>query len=153
MRTIKHIVLHCTATQPSARVAAIQRYWREVLRWRRPGYHYIISASGKVDQLSNEAEPANGVRGLNEQSLHISYIGGIDASGRPSDTRTAAQRKATKTLIKELLGRYPEAKLAGHYHFANKACPSFDVPAWLEAIGVPEANIYRNGKTAPVASM
>jgi len=62
MRTITHIVVHCSATGQDAKVEAIQRYWKEKLGWKSPGYHYIIEADGKETQLLTIAQPSNGVK-------------------------------------------------------------------------------------------
>lgn len=138
MRNIKYIVLHCTATQPNATVEAIQNYWRNSLGWKSPGYHYIISANGGVKQLADESQVTNGVAGYNSVSVHVSYIGGIDKSGNPSDTRTPEQLKAMKALVKKLKAKYPQAIIQGHRDFPKvaKACPSFDVKTWLLKEGI-----------------
>lgn len=136
MRNITHIVLHCTATQPNATVAAIQRYWREEKKWNSPGYHYIIDASGKEHQLLDESRPSNGVAGRNSTLINVAYIGGIDRAGKPFDTRTPAQIAAMIMLLRRLRSRYPNAAIVGHRDFPNvhKACPSFDVATWLRTI-------------------
>lgn len=134
MRDIKYIVLHCTATQPTARVESIQAYWRTRLGWKSPGYHYIIQADGQVKQLADESQITNGVAGYNATSIHISYIGGIDKYGRPKDTRTTDQLQAMKQLVIAMRHKYPQAVIQGHRDFPNvhKACPSFNVAAWLK---------------------
>lgn len=135
MRKIDHIVIHCTATQPHATVEAIQRYWKEVMKWKSPGYHYIISANGGVKQLADESAVTNGVAGHNANSIHVSYIGGVAKDNKtPLDTRTAEQLEAMKTLVKKLKAKYPTAIICGHRDFpkVHKACPSFDVKAWLK---------------------
>ncbi|WP_126244327.1 N-acetylmuramoyl-L-alanine amidase [Chitinophaga rhizosphaerae] len=135
-RNIKYIVLHCTATQPFASVEAIQRYWKEQLKWKSPGYHYIISANGGVKQLADESDVTNGVQGFNQASVHVSYIGGIDEKGDPKDTRTPEQLEAMKALVKKLKAKYPTAKILGHRDFprVKKACPSFDVADWISKL-------------------
>lgn len=134
MREIKYIVLHCTATQPYATVEAIQRYWREQLKWKAPGYHYIVSANGGVKQLAEESAVTNGVAGFNSVSIHVSYIGGVDPKNQPADTRTPDQLASMKALVKKLKARYPKAIIQGHRDFPRvaKACPSFEVAAWLK---------------------
>ncbi len=52
MRTITHIVVHCSATGQDAKVEAIQRYWKEKLGWKSPGYHYIIEADDVIGHLA-----------------------------------------------------------------------------------------------------
>jgi N-acetylmuramoyl-L-alanine amidase len=134
MRSISHIVIHCTATQPTATVASIQRYWREQLQWRNPGYHRLVDSTGKVHKLLDFNGVANGVAGHNQTSIHISYIGGIDPQGRPVDTRNIAQKAGILAAIREALnyqGIQQGVQICGHRDFPNvrKACPSFDARA------------------------
>jgi N-acetylmuramoyl-L-alanine amidase len=133
-REINFIVVHCTATQPEAKIADIKRYWKEVLGWKTPGYHYIIDRNGDVTKLVSESVVANGVKNHNSHSIHLSYIGGIDRKGKPFDNRTKAQEAAMFDLIVDLSERYPNAKILGHRDFVGvvKACPSFDVKEWLK---------------------
>lgn len=128
MRTINYIVIHCTATQPDVKIESIKRYWRENLKWKNPGYHYMIKADGKTVNILPIDQISNGVAGWNSQIINISYIGGIDKSGNPEDTRTEEQKKSMIKLLKELKSKFPKAKIQGHRDFPNvhKACPSFD---------------------------
>ena len=76
MREIKYIVLHCTATSKDATVENIKKYWKERLGWKNVGYHFIIKPNGKIEKLAGINTITNGVRGFNDRSIHISYIGG-----------------------------------------------------------------------------
>ena len=136
MRKITKIVLHCTATSQNASKEAIQRYWRDTLRWKSPGYHFLIDVNGTIHKLADLDQIANGVAGHNANSVHISYIGGIDKSGKPLDNRSKAQIGAQISILKELKAKYPNAEILGHRDFPNvlKACPSFDVKEWLKGI-------------------
>lgn len=133
MRQIKYIVLHCTATSQQATVEAIQRYWREDLGWKNPGYHYLVSPDGELHKLQDEDKPANGVAGHNTNSIHVSYIGGVDNSGKPIDNRTFQQKQEMYYLVVDLLARYPGSSLMGHRDFpgVKKDCPSFDAKQWF----------------------
>ncbi len=134
MRNVKYIVVHCTATQPEATIESIRRYWREVKGWKDvPGYHYIIKPDGEIIKLLDESKNSYGVYAHNSECISISYIGGIDRTGKPKDTRTKLQERAMFNKIVELLERYPKAKAVGHRDFpgVKKACPSFDVKNWL----------------------
>jgi N-acetylmuramoyl-L-alanine amidase len=128
MRTITHIVVHCSATGQDAKVEAIQRYWKHNLGWKSPGYHYIIEADGKETQLLTIAQPSNGVKGWNKSIINICYIGGVDKLGKPIDNRTDAQKKQLYTRLKALKTMFPQAIIQGHKDFPNvaKACPCFD---------------------------
>ena len=137
MRKIDFIAIHCTAGQPNQTTKSILDYWKNVLKWKSVGYHYLINADGSVEQLAKEYEITNGVAGLNSVSIHISYKGGIDKLGNPLDTRTEAQKKSMQNLLIDLRKRYPKAIIQGHRDFgAKKACPSFDVKKWLKEIGL-----------------
>lgn len=133
MRRIDYIVLHCTATAQSATVEAIQKYWKEHLGWKSPGYHWIIKPNGALVNLLPIEKPSNGVAGYNSNSIHISYIG-----GEKFDDRTEAQRKAMYELVKMLKGKFPKAEVKGHRDFPNvkKACPNFEVKDWLKQVSL-----------------
>jgi N-acetylmuramoyl-L-alanine amidase len=126
MRDIRFIVLHCTAGPSNQSTKAILDYWKNNLKWRSVGYHYLIDADGTIEQLADESQITNGVAGFNKVSIHISYKGGVE-NGKPKDTRTFSQKASMLSLLKDLRKRYPKAIIQGHRDFgAKKACPSFD---------------------------
>ncbi|MEF9478048.1 N-acetylmuramoyl-L-alanine amidase [Chryseobacterium sp. 1B4] len=92
MRPINYIVIHCTATQPDVTIESIKRYWKENLKWKNPGYHYMIKADGEIVNTLPIDQISNGVAGWNPQIINISYIGGIDKNNHPKDTRTEEQK-------------------------------------------------------------
>jgi N-acetylmuramoyl-L-alanine amidase len=137
MRRIDHIVIHCTATAKTAKVEAIQAYWKRVRGWDKPGYHVIIKADGEAVRLLDDAIPSNGVAGQNSRIINICYIGGIDVgTGKAKDTRTPEQTATMIRLLKEYKVKFPNATILGHRDFPNvaKACPSFDVRTWINSI-------------------
>ena len=129
MRQVDYIAIHCTATGKRTKIESIQKYWRDVLGWRNPGYHFIIEHDGNIEQLLDVEKVSNGVKGYNSKAINFAYIGGIDGNGIPKDTRTEAQKDAIMMLVDSLRHVYPNAKIMGHREFPNvtKACPSFDV--------------------------
>jgi N-acetylmuramoyl-L-alanine amidase len=133
-RKISRIVYHCTATQPEATIAAITKYWKEKLKWKSPGYHIISTADGSWTLLYDLNLPSNGVKGINQSSIHISYIGGIDRAGKAKDTRTAGQSAVFEACYHLFSRKIPSATHHGHYEFDNKACPSFNVKNWINKI-------------------
>lgn len=138
--------MHCTATPVTATIENIRRYWKEVLGWANPGYHYIIKRDGEIISITDEDRIANGVAGNNRYSIHISYIGGVDEKGKPLDNRTMEQKEAMYGKLIELAKKYPDVIIRGHRDFSPdknsngiiepfewiKGCPSFDVTEWLE---------------------
>lgn len=140
MRKINFLVLHCTATPQNATVASIQNYWKTVKKWKKPGYHFLILPDGTVAPLLPIEEISNGVAGHNSDSIHISYIGGIDKKGRAVDNRTEAQKLSQIKILKDLKQKFPDAEIKGHRDFLTpgkpgwKDCPSFDVKAWVASV-------------------
>jgi N-acetylmuramoyl-L-alanine amidase len=136
MREIKYIVIHCTATQPNTKKEAILNYWKNTLKWKTVGYHRLIDANGVIHELAKYEQITNGVKGYNSESIHFSYIGGIDELGRPKDTRTIKQKESLLYLVKQAKKQFPNAIVQGHKDFKGvvKACPSFDAKSEYKAI-------------------
>jgi len=141
MRSIKHIVVHCSATIEGKHFTArdIDR-WHRRRGWKGIGYHYVIRLDGTIEEGRPEWKIGAHVRGKNRHSIGVVYIGGIDKKLVPKDTRTEAQKQALKDLLKALKQKYPSAQILGHRDFSPdrngngviepfefiKPCPSFD---------------------------
>jgi len=128
MREINYLVVHCTGAAQSQSISSIQHYWKTVNKWNDPGYHWIIKPDGEAVQLFPIEKLANGVKGYNQHSIHICYIGGVDAQGKPLDNRTEAQKATLLSLLKKYKAEFPQAQIQGHRDFpgVTKDCPSFD---------------------------
>lgn len=136
MRLIKNIVIHTTATPQSTSILSIQNYWRNNLGWKAPGYHIIVKPDGSTVRLAEDWQVTNGVAGHNANSLHVSYIGGVDSKGKSVDNRTPAQKKALAAIVLEWKIKYPAAKVLGHRDFPDvaKDCPCFPAINWWDMI-------------------
>ena len=137
MRKIDEIIWHCTATLEGRAVTVNEvRRWHLERGWSDIGYHFLVGINGEVWEGRPLAIAGAHVRGRNARSIGVAYVGGIDADGRPKDTRTAAQRAALYRLTGELIERFgleARAAVRGHNEFAAKACPCFNAPAdWLD---------------------
>jgi len=110
MRTITHIVLHCTAGPAQQRTGDILAYWKNKLGWSKPGYHWLVSEDGTAERLTPDEEPSNGVKGYNSHAIHLCYKGGLDGT----DTRTDAQKCKLLELVTNYKRRFPGAKVCGH---------------------------------------
>ncbi len=130
-RKITEIILHCTASKEGAptTVEAIRNYHVNNRGWKDIGYHYVVYLDGSIHEGRDIDLTGAHCTGHNANSVGVVYVGGIDADGKPKDTRTVAQKKALVKLVKRLLTIYnlPSSKVYGHYQFANKACPSFKI--------------------------
>ena len=153
---IQFLIIHCTATPEGREVSAadIRRMHLSPKPagrgWRQVGYTDMYHLDGKVERLVKNNEDAyvdgweitNGATGTNSVARHIVYVGGVAKDGvTAKDTRTPGQRESLKRDVLDFIKRFPHVKVAGHYQFANKACPSFNVPMWLREIGVASKNI------------
>lgn len=152
MRRIDTIAVHCTAT-PEGKDYSIDtiRGWHKSLGWSDIGYHFIIHPSGKVSPGRLVEKAGAHVAGHNATSIGISYIGGVAADGKTAkDTRTPAQKAALRSLIFDLVTRFPAIRtIKGHRDFSPdkdgdgkitarewlKACPCFDaVPEYADLV-------------------
>lgn len=146
---VGYIVVHCAATPPSMDIGAA-----EIDRWHRQrgmsriGYHFVIRRDGTLETGRPLSEVGAHAVGFNLVSVGICLVGGVGekdksgALGPPEANYTEAQLMQLADLIRDLSDRYfPKAKVLGHRdlpsaHARLKACPSFDVRAWLDA-GMP----------------
>ncbi len=128
MRKIDYIVVHCTATPITVKVQSILNYWKVILKWRNPGYHFLIDRFGVVHAIHPIDKIANGVRGYNHNSIHVSCIGGQTNKGKFMDTRTNEQKISLFNTLMNLRARFPNAIIQGHRDFkgVKKLCPLFD---------------------------
>lgn len=153
-KRIQYHVIHCTATPEGREVSSDEiRRWHTApvskggRGWKQVGYTDMIHLDGRVERLvkNNEDmqvddwEITNGAAGFNSISRHIVYVGGVDKSGKPKDTRTPEQVKALTNYVRDFHERFPQIRIVGHHELnAGKACPSFDVQAWLRSIGIQQ---------------
>lgn len=152
MSKLQYLVIHCTATTEGREVTSDEiRKWHTSpvskggRGWKQVGYTDMVHLNGIIERLVKNNEDANvdpwevtnGAAGYNSVSRHVVYVGGMSKDNKaPQDTRTAAQLRSLENYVKDFHRRFPEVKIVGHNQLAAKACPSFDVPAWLKSIGV-----------------
>lgn len=113
MRKIERIFVHCTAGSQKATADDLKAEFRRK-GWRQPGYHYVVTADGKIHQLLIEDEVSNGVKGYNATSINVAYTGGVDSKLKSVDNRTGAQKASLRSLLKSLRSCYPKAVIMGH---------------------------------------
>lgn len=153
MGKMKYLVLHCTATPEGREVSAADiRHWhcdppsKGGRGWKQVGYTDLIHLDGKVERLVDNNEDAkvdpweitNGAAGYNSVSRHVVYAGGVAKDGKTAkDTRTWKQQLAMRDYVRDFHRRFPQIRIVGHNELnPKKACPSFDVQAWLRSIGI-----------------
>ena len=145
-RYIKHLVIHCSAGYAGRE--GIERFWNETLKWKVPGYHFLIEVDGLIHQLLPLDQVSNGVKGYNQHAIHICYVGGVHPENvhLAMDTRTEQQQAGILNCIFQSLA-WPRQfqdistiKILGHRDFSPdkngngiiepweriKECPSFE---------------------------
>ena len=142
MRTIRQLIIHCTAT-PEGHELSVEALRAEHLRrgFHGIGYHFYIRRNGEVITTRPLSRVGAHAKGFNQYSIGIAYEGGLDGAGQPADTRTPEQRTALRNLVARLLKRFRGAYVCGHRDLSPdrngngtvepeewiKQCPCFDV--------------------------
>ena len=137
MKTIDAIIIHCSATRAGQDLRAkdIDRMHR-ARGFNQIGYNFVIDLDGTVENgrpLSIDGAHCStkGFSGLsyNKHSIGICYEGGLDADGRPADTRTPEQTEQFILLLMRMVKIFPGVRIRGHRDMPGsipKACPCFD---------------------------
>jgi hypothetical protein len=138
------LVWHCTATPEGreftrAQIKAmhLQRGFADI------GYHKLIHLDGSVSEGRSEDVDGAHVASFNRNTLGYSYVGGVDSSGKPKDTRTPKQKTTMLRVTKEAIARYRRTmrQVTGHRDLSPdkdkdgvvepfewvKVCPCFNV--------------------------
>lgn len=148
MRAINKIILHCSATKEGENYTEKDiRRWHTTPKaqggngWKDIGYHFVVLLDGNVEVGRPIETIGAHCAGHNADSIGICYVGGLDANGKPKDTRTDAQKKAIEETLKNLIAAYPSVnEIKGHRDYSPdrngngkieswewiKECPCFD---------------------------
>ena len=130
------IIIHCSATKPSQRIGVKEiRQWHKKRGFAEIGYHYVITRRGGTVQTGRDATLQGAhARSHNADSIGICLVGGLTAQGVPKNNFNTTQWRSLELLVRGLQSKYniPDSEVYGHNHFSNKACPCFDVKAWID---------------------
>lgn len=149
-KLIKYIVIHCQAGHGT--LASMQAFWRNILKWRSPGYHTWINYDGTQNKLQDYNKPSNGVAGFNGECLHISYRGGVEQTNnvKASDTRTQAQKAgivreiiAMKAWLLEKGNDCQNVMILGHRDFSDDKNCNGAIESWERIKECPSFEAYR----------
>lgn len=139
MTPIKYLTIHCAATPEGrdVKAATITQWDRE--KFGQTSYHAVCELDGTLVVTLKDNQKGAHTGGANTGNLGLCYVGGMDKQMKaPKDTRTSAQRVAMAQFIREKQRLYPGLIVRGHRDWpgVRKACPSFDVKAWLKSEGL-----------------
>ena len=135
---VKFLTIHCAATPEGRHVTAEQITSWDKAKFGQTSYHWVVELDGKRVRTLRDDQRGAHVGKANTGNIGICYVGGMDKNMRlPKDTRTEEQKKSLLTLIRTYNERYPGITIRGHRDWpgTRKACPSFDVTAWLKETG------------------
>jgi len=141
---VRAIVQHYSATpiESDFTAADIDRMHRK-RGFKGIGYHYFIRKDGTIEtgrdmSKAGRFEQGAHVRGSNHNSIGICCEGGVRkaAPNVGFDSRTPAQIKSQIALIRDLMRRYPGARVVGHKDMPGAAtqCPGYDATAWWAGV-------------------
>ena len=131
MTTIKYITIHCSASpQGRGDTAETIHGWHLQRGWAGIGYHHVILEDGTIENGRPHYWIGSHVGGHNSGNLGICLIGDY--------VFTDEQYSALASLLRDLLDKYPKAKILGHTNWpdTHKTCPNFDVAIFLADIGL-----------------
>ena len=127
--SVSYIIIHCSATRETQDYTPEQLKRDHMARgFIDVGYHFYIRKDGTVTQHRKLNEVGAHCRPFNRCSIGVCYEGGLDANGKPKDTRTLKQRATLVGLILDLKQKFPKAVIRGHNEMPGsvpKACPCF----------------------------
>ena len=127
--SVSYIIIHCTATRETQDYTPEQLKHDHLARgFIDVGYHFYIRKDGTVTQHRRLNEVGAHCRPFNRCSIGVCYEGGLDANGKPKDTRTLKQRASLIALVLDLHRQFPNAVIRGHNEMPGatiKECPCF----------------------------
>ena len=134
-RKIRGLIIHCTATMPGRdfRAADIQA-WHMARGWTDNGYHFVNCRDGIIEPGRDLEKDGAHARRWNKGTIGLAMVGGLGRDMNPAPDFTQAQWRSLRRFIKDFQKLFPGAFIVGHRDTgAKKACPSFDVAAFVKS--------------------
>jgi N-acetylmuramoyl-L-alanine amidase len=122
----------------------------------RPKIDDLISLDGELIPIIPETNMtdvdmwgiSDGLEPLNGQAKYVVFVGGKTKDGKKDwDTRTNEQKETLETYLKFHILKHPKILVMGLDSIPaleGAEMPSFNVPKWLDSIGIEENNIFKN---------
>jgi len=120
----------------------------------RPRIDDLISLDGELINIIPESSPndvdlwgiSQGIDGLSGQAKYVAFVGGRTKDDEKEwDTRTKEQKETLEVYVQYHLLRNPDLIVIGLNQVPaldGVEMPHFNVPRWLEGMGVAEKNIF-----------
>ena len=129
------IVIHCAYTKLKQTYTAQMCHRDHLARgFSGIGYNYFIELDGHQTEGRGRSKIGAGVKGKNNQSIHICLEGGKGPDGGDDPTAfTVEQINQTRALIESLKRIYPRAVVVGHNELSgSKTCPVIPIKYFRE---------------------
>ncbi len=105
--------------------------WHRQRGFEMIGYHYVVLPDGTIEHGRPLFLQGAHVKGYNQSSIGICYVGGLAADGTTADTRTEEQEESLLKLLRQMKLLFPNARIVGHRELnKGKACPCFDATVY-----------------------
>jgi N-acetyl-anhydromuramyl-L-alanine amidase AmpD len=123
-----YIVIHCSMTMPGVNLGVkdLDRSGRAKMRLDS-GYHYVIRKDGGLDYGRPRDTVGQHCVSVDDESVGVCLVGGMDDDGLPASTFTHAQFETLRMLIDGLLMEYPDAEVVEHGDVEDTGCPHVDI--------------------------
>ncbi len=133
MRQINRLVIHHTATPAYTSIDSIRCYHMKVLGWRDIGYHYIVDSNGVLRLGRPDWMIGAHVKGQNRDSIGVAVLGNFeDFSFLTSGGWSTPWERMLRTVLEDLMRRYPAAEVVTHREIAATLCPGISLQDWVE---------------------
>lgn len=120
MRSIKKIIIHCSASDMPGQDRWVIREWHLARGFKDIGYHYLILKAGEIQKGRPVASVGAHCEGQNHDSIGICLVGLREFNER--------QFESLYHLVREYRLRFPGITVHPHNEFnKNKECPVFDI--------------------------
>lgn len=147
VKKTRYYVFHCTASAEGVDLGVdwFLSFFKNDMGWSRPGYSMLLTLDGvwremypnNWDGYTSFQEMTYGVRGINSESMHFAYVGGVDKDLNPKNTLDEKMRQAMRYMILYIKHVDPDAEIIFGHRDApgvSKACPSFDLRKEFEDV-------------------
>lgn len=124
MRTIKSIIIHCTASPDYLDIGASTiKKWHLERGWNDIGYHYVIRRNGEIEKGREDSVVGSHAKGANSNSIGVVWVG--------TNVPSPEQEKSLFSLIHFLMGKYniKIENVLGHCEAVktDKTCPNLNM--------------------------
>ena len=129
----KGIVIHCADTFPAMDTTAEDiDGWHKARGWDGIGYHFVICRNGTIQQGRLLGTKGAHARGKNSW-VGICVVGGKAHPGKQIFNFTHNQIESLYIKVRQVQKQFniSNSNVIGHNEVSDKACPAFDVRAWI----------------------